>query len=162
MGLFTPTAGAIRQGLARTREALGGSLRSLLLGELVKGMSLTLRYLFRPKVTLNYPHEKGPISPRFRGEHALRRYLCDILGGNHGKGQIAKDVPAVDARIFDHVDVHQGVFHKKRGAQVQCVDSFESIQAFLLVGQPFDGSGMIGQVRTVAAQVDHMGNAGLF
>ena len=50
------------------------TLRSLLLAELVKGMSLTLRYLFRPKVTINYPHEKGPISPRFRGEHALRRY----------------------------------------------------------------------------------------
>src|SRR3546814_16182622 len=37
-------------------------------------MSLTLRYFFRPKVTLNYPDEKGPLSPRFRGEHALRRY----------------------------------------------------------------------------------------
>ena len=31
-------------------------------------------YFFAPKVTLNYPHEKGPLSPRFRGEHALRRY----------------------------------------------------------------------------------------
>ena len=49
-------------------------LRSLLLSELLGGMSLTLRYLFRPKVTLNYPYEKGPLSPRFRGEHALRRY----------------------------------------------------------------------------------------
>jgi NADH-quinone oxidoreductase subunit I len=33
-----------------------------------------MRYFFAPKATLNYPHEKGPISPRFRGEHALRRY----------------------------------------------------------------------------------------
>ncbi len=48
--------------------------RSLFLGELLAGMSLTLRYFFRPKVTLNYPYEKGPISERFRGEHALRRY----------------------------------------------------------------------------------------
>ena len=46
----------------------------LLLSELVKGMSLTLRYFFRPKATINYPYEKGPISPRFKGEHALRRY----------------------------------------------------------------------------------------
>ena len=38
------------------------------------GMWTTLRYMFKPKVTLNYPHEKGPISHRFRGEHALRRY----------------------------------------------------------------------------------------
>ena len=48
--------------------------RNWLLTELVVGMVLTLKYMFRPKVTLNYPHEKGPISPRFRGEHALRRY----------------------------------------------------------------------------------------
>src|SRR6202451_965794 len=47
---------------------------SMLLGELAAGMGLTLRYFFRPKVTLNYPYEKGPLSPRFKGEHALRRY----------------------------------------------------------------------------------------
>ena len=50
------------------------SLRALLLVELVSGMAMTLRYFFRRKVTLNYPHEKGPLSPRFRGELALRRY----------------------------------------------------------------------------------------
>jgi NADH-quinone oxidoreductase subunit I len=48
--------------------------RSLLLMELLSGMSLTFRYMFRPKATLNYPYEKGHLSPRFRGEHALRRY----------------------------------------------------------------------------------------
>jgi NADH-quinone oxidoreductase chain I len=48
--------------------------RSFLLPEITKGMWLTLKYFFRPKVTINYPYEKGPISPRFRGEHALRRY----------------------------------------------------------------------------------------
>ena len=48
--------------------------RSLLLTEIVLGLGLTLRYFFRPKVTLNYPFEKGPLSPRFRGEHVLRRY----------------------------------------------------------------------------------------
>jgi NADH-quinone oxidoreductase subunit I len=48
--------------------------RGLLLGELLSGMALTVRYMFKPKVTLNYPYEKGPLSPRFRGEHALRRY----------------------------------------------------------------------------------------
>ncbi len=53
---------------------LDRTLRSFLLTELVQGMSLTLRYMFRPKVTINYPYEKGPLSPRFRGEHALRRY----------------------------------------------------------------------------------------
>jgi NADH-quinone oxidoreductase subunit I len=54
--------------------ALLRSAKSLLLLEFVSGMWLTLRYMFRPKATLNYPFEKGPVSPRFRGEHALRRY----------------------------------------------------------------------------------------
>ena len=48
--------------------------RSFMLKEILKGMALTFKYMFRPNVTINYPHEKGPISPRFRGEHALRRY----------------------------------------------------------------------------------------
>jgi NADH-quinone oxidoreductase subunit I len=45
-----------------------------LLTEMLGGLWLTLRYFFRPKVTLNYPYEKGPLSPRFKGELALRRY----------------------------------------------------------------------------------------
>jgi NADH-quinone oxidoreductase subunit I len=49
-------------------------LRSLLLIELFRGMSVTGRYLFRRKFTVQYPEEKAPISPRFRGLHALRRY----------------------------------------------------------------------------------------
>ena len=53
---------------------LDRTARAALLWELASGMLLTLRYMFRPKVTINYPWEKGPISPRFRGEHALRRY----------------------------------------------------------------------------------------
>ncbi len=53
---------------------LDRTARSMLLGELVAGLGLTLRYFFKPKVTINYPYEKGPISPRFKGEHALRRY----------------------------------------------------------------------------------------
>ena len=49
-------------------------VRSLLLLEMLRGMGLTLRYLFRPKYTLMYPMEKTPQSHRFRGLHALRRY----------------------------------------------------------------------------------------
>jgi len=48
--------------------------KSLFLLELLRGLGLTLRYLFRPKYTLMYPMEKTPQSPRFRGLHALRRY----------------------------------------------------------------------------------------
>jgi NADH-quinone oxidoreductase subunit I len=50
------------------------SFRRFLLLDIIKGMALTLSYMFRKRVTINYPFEKGPISPRFRGEHALRRY----------------------------------------------------------------------------------------
>ena len=42
--------------------------------ELFKGLAVTGKYLFRPKITVRYPEEKTPLSPRFRGEHALRRY----------------------------------------------------------------------------------------
>jgi NADH-quinone oxidoreductase subunit I len=56
--------------LSRAKEIAS----SLMLGELVKGMVLTGRYLFSRKVTVMYPEEKTPLSPRFRGLHALRRY----------------------------------------------------------------------------------------
>ena len=47
---------------------------SFLLFELIKGMMLTGRYLFARKITVHFPEEKTPQSPRFRGLHALRRY----------------------------------------------------------------------------------------
>ena len=50
------------------------SVKSIFLAELLRGLALTLKAFFKPKVTINYPHEKGPLSVRFRGEHALRRY----------------------------------------------------------------------------------------
>ncbi len=53
---------------------LDRTARSFLLSELVSGMALTFSYMFKPKVTINYPYEKAALSPRFKGEHALRRY----------------------------------------------------------------------------------------
>ena len=53
---------------------LDQAARSLFLSEFVNAFVLGVRYMFKPKLTLNYPHEKSPLSPRFRGEHALRRY----------------------------------------------------------------------------------------
>jgi NADH-quinone oxidoreductase subunit I len=53
---------------------LNRTARSILLWDFVSAFILGMRYFFRPKVTLNYPFEKGPLSPRFRGELALRRY----------------------------------------------------------------------------------------
>ena len=47
---------------------------SLLLGELLQGLKLTGRHLFERKITVQFPEEKTPQSPRFRGLHALRRY----------------------------------------------------------------------------------------
>jgi NADH-quinone oxidoreductase subunit I len=49
-------------------------IRTWALVEVIVGLAKSFRYLFKRKVTLNYPYEKGRLSPRFRGEHALRRY----------------------------------------------------------------------------------------
>lgn len=53
---------------------LSYNFQVLYLTELFRGLWITLQYFFRRKVTLNYPFEKGALSSRFRGEHALRRY----------------------------------------------------------------------------------------
>jgi len=50
------------------------NLNRFLMIEIALGMWRTFSYMFKPSVTINYPYEKGPISTRFRGEHALRRY----------------------------------------------------------------------------------------
>ena len=55
-------------------SALDKASQSLLLTELMRGMWVVLESFFRPPYTLMYPFEKGALSPRFRGEHALRRY----------------------------------------------------------------------------------------
>ncbi len=49
-------------------------IKSFMLLELLKGMKVTGRYFFSNKITIQYPEEKTPQSPRFRGLHALRRY----------------------------------------------------------------------------------------
>ena len=49
-------------------------IRYFFLIDIAKGLFLTFRRIFKPSVTINYPYEKAPLSPRFRGEHALRRY----------------------------------------------------------------------------------------
>ncbi|HWH39872.1 MAG TPA: NADH-quinone oxidoreductase subunit NuoI [Usitatibacter sp.] len=56
--------------LSRARDIAS----SLMLGELMKGLKLTGRYMFSRKITVMFPEEKTPASPRFRGLHALRRY----------------------------------------------------------------------------------------
>ena len=49
-------------------------LRRLILYDIAIGLFTTFRYMFKRKVTIQYPFEKGKLSPRFKGEHALRRY----------------------------------------------------------------------------------------
>jgi len=55
-------------------NALTNYFKTFLLWELLLGMKLTGKYLFARKITVQYPEEKTPMSPRFRGLHALRRY----------------------------------------------------------------------------------------
>jgi NADH-quinone oxidoreductase subunit I len=55
-------------------NAITNYIKSLFLLELLRGMALTGKYFFRKKITIQYPEEKTPMSPRFRGQHAQRRY----------------------------------------------------------------------------------------
>ncbi|KHF25928.1 NADH-quinone oxidoreductase subunit NuoI [Solemya velum gill symbiont] len=55
-------------------KAVTNYVKSLFLFELLKGMKLTGKYFFRKKFTVLYPEQKAPVSPRFRGLHAQRRY----------------------------------------------------------------------------------------
>jgi NADH-quinone oxidoreductase subunit I len=55
-------------------KAFSHFIKSFTLWELFKGLGVTGRYLFSRKITVQYPEEKTPMSPRFRGLHALRRY----------------------------------------------------------------------------------------
>ncbi|MCC6853979.1 MAG: NADH-quinone oxidoreductase subunit NuoI, partial [Rubrivivax sp.] len=57
-----------------TLAALKDVLSRFMLTELFKGMAVTGRHFLRPHITIEYPEEKTPLSPRFRGLHALRRY----------------------------------------------------------------------------------------
>ena len=68
-----PTSGAVEVS-GKSSFSLKDFLSSFMLGELLKGMVLTGKYAFRSKITIEYPEEKTPLSPRFRGLHALRRY----------------------------------------------------------------------------------------
>ena len=53
---------------------LGRIFKTIFLVEFVKGLLMAIKEMFKKSKTINYPFEKGPISPRMRGEHALRRY----------------------------------------------------------------------------------------
>ncbi|TRM68203.1 hypothetical protein BD626DRAFT_555057 [Schizophyllum amplum] len=55
-------------------SALNKAVHMFFISEIMRGMWLVLEQFFRPPYTIMYPFEKGPLSPRFRGEHALRRY----------------------------------------------------------------------------------------
>ncbi|EFP84177.2 hypothetical protein PGT21_037176 [Puccinia graminis f. sp. tritici] len=55
-------------------SALDKAAKLFFLTEIARGMWVVLGQMFRPPYTIMYPFEKGPVSPRFRGEHALRRY----------------------------------------------------------------------------------------
>ncbi|XP_013133379.1 PREDICTED: NADH dehydrogenase [ubiquinone] iron-sulfur protein 8, mitochondrial-like [Papilio polytes] len=56
------------------RDIVDRASQTIFWTELARGFLVTLGHLFKEPATINYPFEKGPISPRFRGEHALRRY----------------------------------------------------------------------------------------
>jgi len=71
--MFERVAKLVKTDSARSRR-LDQLARSIFLTEFVSAFFLAMRYFFKPKATLNYPFEKGSLSPRFRGELTLRRY----------------------------------------------------------------------------------------
>ena len=54
--------------------SVASTIKAFTLWEFLKAHTLTLKYFFKAKATINYPFERNPVSARFRGEHALRRY----------------------------------------------------------------------------------------
>jgi len=62
------------EGTADMHSVLAGATSGFLMSEMIRGMQLTMSMFWKQKLTINYPNEKGPLSPRFRGEHVLRRY----------------------------------------------------------------------------------------
>ncbi|KAH7643431.1 NADH dehydrogenase (ubiquinone) 23 kDa subunit [Dermatophagoides farinae] len=56
------------------KKVLDNTIGGIMYAELISGMGVVLGQMFKEPATINYPFEKGPLSPRFRGEHALRRY----------------------------------------------------------------------------------------
>ena len=54
-------------------------IKTIFLADFISGFTIAIKEIFKSKKTINYPFEKGKISPRFRGEHALRRYDIDML-----------------------------------------------------------------------------------
>jgi NADH-quinone oxidoreductase subunit I len=71
--MSTPTSSAV-ESTSQGSFSLKDFLSSFMLAEFFKGLVLTGKYAFRSKITIEYPEEKTPLSPRFRGLHALRRY----------------------------------------------------------------------------------------
>ena len=63
-----------KQGTADLHSVLVGGMQGILFTEMARGMQLTFSFFWKQPQTLNYPQEKGALSPRFRGEHVLRRY----------------------------------------------------------------------------------------
>ena len=67
----------VQEGPPSWGEMTNNAAHGLFITELGRGMAVTLGHIFKEPATINYPFEKGPLSPRFRGEHALRR-CCKI------------------------------------------------------------------------------------
>ena len=89
--------------------SLDRTARSFLLSELVGGFLLTFKYMFKPKVTLNYPYEKWPLGPRFRGEPSQR---VDGRGLRHFESFLAHEV--TQARRTTNSLEHRSVLPRRR------------------------------------------------
>ena len=101
-------------------HAMKDFFSSLMLRELIKGMALTGRYMFARKITVQFPEEKTPMSPRFRGLHALRSYpngeerciACKLCEAVCPAMAITIESCPVDSIVETHIFEYHG---EKRG-----------------------------------------------
>ena len=101
--------------MATTATPVKDFFSSFLLGELFKGMALTGRHFWSRKITVQFPEEKTPLSPRFRGLHALRRY-------ENGEELRLDQQPDGRARHEAHHQRQRGMHRVARDDDAQCRD----------------------------------------
>ena len=110
----------VQEGPPSWGEMTNNAAHGLFITELGRGMAVTLGHIFKEPATINYPFEKGPLSPRFRGEHALRR--CCKITLESGSEVLTNDDPYMQKTC----DVAGKAILVKKNLRKKCVNRDKS------------------------------------